>query len=153
MRGYVWRTPSPFPPLTLFSLELFDRFFLFCRKSASYLRKIIENRKLAVQIEIFPKNTFFTIPPPTLWCVAQTTYAQKIRSRHRSCKPGYDRSIRDCVHASPCCVKSRWVSVVARCNTIVREPNGIILSNVSGLKGTFAMVNARRDAVSWTRLG
>ena len=64
-----------------FSLELFNSFFFsFCRKSASYSRKIIENRKFAVQIEIFPKNTFFTTPPPTLGCVAQTTHAQKIRS-------------------------------------------------------------------------
>ena len=68
------------PPLGNFFPLSFLIDFLFCRKSASHSRKIIENRKFAIQIEIFPKNTFFTIPPPTLGCVAQTTHAQKIRS-------------------------------------------------------------------------
>ena len=63
-------------PLTFFYFELLDCFFLrACRQSASYSRKIIENLQFAVQIEIFPKNTFSALPPPTLGSVAQTTHA------------------------------------------------------------------------------
>ena len=75
-----WVRMSPLPSLTFFPCA-FWLIFLFCRKSASYSRKIIEYPNFAVQTEIFPKNTVFTIPPHTLGCVAQTTHAQKIRSR------------------------------------------------------------------------
>ena len=41
-----------------FALSFLIDFFRAYRQFASYSRKIIENLQLAVQIEIFPKNTF-----------------------------------------------------------------------------------------------
>ena len=65
----------PPPPLTFFALSFLIDFFQACRQFAIYSRKIIENLQFAVQIEIFSKNTFFALPPPTLGSVAQTTHA------------------------------------------------------------------------------
>ena len=62
-------------PLTFFCLELLIDFFQGCWKYGPIIRKIIENVQLAVQIEIFQKNTFFALPPPTLGSVVQTTHA------------------------------------------------------------------------------
>ena len=59
------------PPRELF----FALSFRACRQFASYSRKIIENLQFAVQIEMFHKNTFFALPPPTLGFVAQATHA------------------------------------------------------------------------------
>ena len=68
------------PPLTFFPLSFLIDFFSFCRKSASYSRKVIENRKFAVQIEIFPKNTFF---------YHTTTYSRVCSSDHTCTKKSF----------------------------------------------------------------
>ena len=52
-------------PLIIFALSISIDFF--SRKFASYSRKIIENLQFAVHIEILPENTFFALPPPTLY--------------------------------------------------------------------------------------
>ena len=46
------------PPANLFSVELFDCFFSSLLAICFFSRKVIENLQFAVQIEIFPKNTF-----------------------------------------------------------------------------------------------
>ena len=73
--GYIWC-----PRLTFFCLELFDWFFRGCWKYGPIIRKIIENVQLAVQQELSQKNIFFTISPPTLGSVAQSTHAWKFWS-------------------------------------------------------------------------
>ena len=60
------------PPANYFCFELFDWFFRACRQFAYHSRKIIENLQFAVQMKIFPQNTFFALPPPSLGSVAQT---------------------------------------------------------------------------------
>ena len=63
------------PPANLVFLELFDYLFQASREFSSLSKQIIENLQFVVQIEVFHKNTFFALPPPTLVSVAQTTHA------------------------------------------------------------------------------
>ena len=61
------------PPLTFFALSFLIDFCRACREYAPIIRKIIENWKFAVQIEIFQKNTIFA---PT------TTYSRLCSADH-----------------------------------------------------------------------
>ena len=63
---------APPSPLTFFWFELFDVFFRACRQLASDSMKIIENLQFAVQVEVFPENTFLPYhhASPTLGSVA-----------------------------------------------------------------------------------
>ena len=64
------------PPAKLFLLWAFWLIcFRACWQYASYGRKIIEILLFAVQIEMFPRNTFFALTPPALGSVAQSTHA------------------------------------------------------------------------------
>ena len=62
-------------PLTFFALIFLIDFFRACRQFSSRSREIIQNLQFAVRVQIFSKNTFFALPPPTLDSVAHTTYA------------------------------------------------------------------------------
>ena len=65
-------------PLSLtffFALSFLIVFFRACRQLASHSMKIIEDLHICVHIKIFPENTFFALPPPTLRSVAQSTHA------------------------------------------------------------------------------
>ena len=66
---FIWCLPADF-----FFLELFDWIFSRLLETGSIFRKTIENVQFAVQQEIFQKNTF-SLPPPTLGSVAQSTHA------------------------------------------------------------------------------
>ena len=76
--GHIWDPPPT--ANVFFALSFLMDFFRGCREYPLIIRKIIENWKFAVQIELFQKNTFFALPPPTLDSVAQTTHAWKFCS-------------------------------------------------------------------------
>ena len=65
--GYVWRRP-----LTFFALSFLIDFFEPVGNLLRIQGKLLRILQFAVQIEIFHKNTFFALPPPTLGSFALT---------------------------------------------------------------------------------
>ena len=61
------------PSLLFFALSFLIDFVFECWKYGPIMREIIESVQFAVQKETFQK-TFFTLPPPTIGSVAQSTH-------------------------------------------------------------------------------
>ena len=71
----------PPTPANVFCLELFDwLFFEAVGNMVPSLGKLSSMSNLLFNKRYFQKVLFFTLPPPTLGSVAQTTHAQEIRS-------------------------------------------------------------------------
>ena len=64
------------PPLTFFALSfLIDFFFEAVGNTVPSLGKLSRMSNLLFRLRYFKKTLFFTLPPPTLGSVAQTTHA------------------------------------------------------------------------------